>query len=99
MSQLIIEIANEKPADKSGTNKDGKPYRFVRQKAYAHVGDLYPLPLDISIDWENGQKPYEPGRYTVDAKTFVKGEYGIQFGRYYVLNPIPQGQAQAPKQG
>lgn len=99
MSHLIIEIADAKVSDRSGKNKDtGVPYRIVRQKAYAHVGDVYPLPLEISVDWESGAQPYAPGRYTVDAKSFVKGEYGIQLARYVVLNAVQAAQQPQPKQ-
>lgn len=94
MSHLIIEIVDTKVDDRSGVKAEtGKKWRIATQRAYAHTGEAYPLPFNISIDVENGKGAWQPGKYVLGGGSVRIGQYGLEFTRYPELVPVA-----APKQ-
>lgn len=83
MLRITVEpVDNAGYSERSGTSKDGKPYRIARQTVYMHNGKVHPTPVDLSI--RDGAKPYEPGEYTIAASSFKLGTRGIELDPFNV---------------
>lgn len=88
MSKIIIRTAVAHPRQIRGKN-NGPTFNFNEQNAaILKEGEDFPHPFKIRLD--DGQPPYPAGEYTVDASSFVVGQYSdLQMGRRIVLVPVP----------
>lgn len=101
MAIALIEISSNTKAV-SGTSKDGRAYSFVKQTAYMHGGQAYPLPFELSVDPD---KVIPAGLYALDGSVFALGNYGaielrsreIVAGLVPVADAIRELQAKASK--
>lgn len=72
---VVIEIVSTQVQTRSGTSqKSGKAYSINEQAAYMHVGN--PYPIQIKINLENGQPPYQPGNYDLHPSSFYPDRFG-----------------------
>ena len=70
---------------------------FNEQSAALEIGEDFPKPFTLTLD--DGQKPYPPGRYTIDASALAIGDYGrLTVARSIKLIPLPGVVASAPAQ-
>lgn len=80
---------------KSGTSvpravkrKDGTQVIFNEQRAAIETGEDFPIPFTINL--QDGQLPYPPGRYLLDPACLVVGEFDtLRIGRRIELVPLP----------
>jgi hypothetical protein len=69
-------------------NRAGKPaLHFNEQCAAIETGDDFPKPFKLTLG-EN-EKPYPPGRYTLDIASLTVGDFdSLQVGRNIKLIPL-----------
>lgn len=73
---LIVEIDSTEIKTRSGhSERSGKDYSIREQVAYAHIpGQRYPQMIKLSL--EQGQMPYQVGKYQLDPGSFFVGRFG-----------------------
>ncbi|QEY15132.1 DNA-binding protein [Cellvibrio sp. KY-GH-1] len=95
---VVIEIASTQVQTRSGTSQKGKPYTINEQAAYMHIGQ--PYPVQIKINLENGQPPYQPGNYDLHPQSFSADRFGgISVRPLLVPRPAEQRQQPSVKAG
>lgn len=68
--------------------KDGTQMIFTEQKAAIEIGEDFPVPFTINL--QDGQPPYAPGRYLLDPACLVVGDFNsLNVGRRIELVPLP----------
>ena len=80
---------------KSGTatprlikRKDGTQMIFNEQRAAIELGEDFPLPFTINL--QDGQAPYPPGRYLLDPSSLEVGDFdSLKVSRRINLMPAP----------
>ena len=92
---VVIEIASTQVQTRSGTSQKGKPYTINEQAAYMHIGQ--PYPVQIRINLENGQPPYQPGNYNLHPSSFSADRFGGIAVRPLLI-PRPAETAQSKQQ-
>ena len=91
---VVIEIASTQVQTRSGTSGKGKPYTINEQTAYMHIGQ--PYPVQIRINLENGQSPYQPGNYDLAPTSFFADRFGgIAVRPLLIPRPAEQRQQKA----
>lgn len=78
---MKIEITSKAVDVRTGTSKEGKPFRAVSQNAYLWLdGKPYPKEFRLSID---EAAPYPIGQYRLDDSAFTVSQYGdLQINRF-----------------
>lgn len=72
--------------------KDGTQMIFTEQKAAIETGEDFPAPFTINL--QDGQPPYPPGRYLLDPACLIVGDYdALKIGRRIELVPLPASAA------
>lgn len=74
---LKIEIFQDDVRVNTRTTKpkDDKPGRIIyEQDAYAYIGGKFPVQMKLQL--EQGQEPYDAGLYTVHSSSFVVNNFG-----------------------
>lgn len=75
---IEIHILPGKPHIVEGTSsKNGKPYRIVKQAAYAVLQDG--SASSFTIQPGRDQTPYPPGKYTLAADSFYERDGQLSF--------------------
>jgi hypothetical protein len=80
---------------KSGTatprlikRKDGTQMIFNEQRAAIESGEDFPRPFTINL--QDGQPAYPPGRYLLDPASLEVGDFdALKVGRRILLMPAP----------
>lgn len=80
---------------KSGTatprlikRKDGTQMIFNEQRAAIELGEDFPLPFTINL--QDNQPPYPPGRYLLDPSSLEVGDFdSLRVARRINLIPAP----------
>lgn len=92
---VVIEIASTQVQTRAGTSqRTGKAYTINEQAAYMHIGQ--PYPVQIKINLENGQPPYQPGNYDLHPQSFSADRFGgISVRPLLVARPAEQRQQKA----
>ncbi len=68
--------------------KDGTQMIFTEQKAALETGEDFPVPFTINL--QDGQTPYPPGRYLLDPACLTLGDFdSLKIGRRIELVPLP----------
>lgn len=61
---------------------------FREQKAAIEKGEDFPVPFNVQL--ADDQRPYPPGRYSLDLASLEVNEYGsLKMGRRVALVPLP----------
>lgn len=82
---IIIKSGNAVP--RAVKRKDGTQVIFNEQKAAIETGEDFPAPFTINL--QDGQTPYPPGRYLLDPACLVVGDFGsLKIGRRIELVPL-----------
>ncbi|WP_318415127.1 single-stranded DNA-binding protein [Photobacterium leiognathi] len=88
--KLVIEIFKENELVDTRilpANANRGEIKLHSQVGYAHLGGKFPV--EMSIPLEEGQPHYMAGRYELDQKSFVVGQYNrLEFSRNMILLPI-----------
>lgn len=96
MIRIVVEAAdNAGYSERSGTSKEGKSFRVAIQTVYMHNGKVHPTPVDLRIS--DGQRPYEPGEYTISASSYKIGLNGRIELDTYKLELTPLRARQTPE--
>jgi hypothetical protein len=68
--------------------RNGKPTLFFNeQNAAIETGEDWPKPFKLTL--KEGQQPYPPGRYQLDAASLEVGDFdSLKVGRNVVLLPL-----------
>lgn len=83
---IIIKNGNATP--RKVTRKDGTAMIFTEQKAAVDVGEDFPIPFTINL--QDGQPPFPPGRYMLDPACLQVGDFdALKVGRRIELVPLP----------
>jgi len=76
---IKIEVSSTTVEEKSGMSKNNKPYLIREQVGYAYVldenGNPDKYPVKCRLPLETDQPAYRPGFYSVDARSFMVGDY------------------------
>lgn len=78
---IKIEVKNPGTEHVTGTSKQGRPYSFYRQSAYAHLpGKAYPVEFEMTHD--QASDAYQPGFYSIDPSSIYVDRFGgLALGR------------------
>lgn len=78
--QLLVDVTKVEVREKRGTSRQGKPYTIREQAVWAQTGKEYPESMTVRI--EDGEPPYQPGRYVVSEDCLYINQYGqLAIGR------------------
>ena len=68
--------------------KDGTQMIFTEQKAAIETGEDFPTPFTINL--QEGQTAFPPGRYLLDPACLIVGDFdALKVGRRIELVPLP----------
>ena len=86
---IRIEVVNTTVDERSG-NKNGKNWVIREQAAYAHLlddqGKPTKYPVACTLPLEREAQPYQPGFYTLDARSIYVGDFRrLELGRVRLL--------------
>ena len=86
---IRIEVVSSTVDERSG-NKNGKNWVIREQAAYAHLLDEHgkptKYPVACSIPLERDAQPYQPGFYTLDARSIYVGDFRrLELGRVRLI--------------
>lgn len=92
LEQIKVSVLSAQVEERSGTFEDdnGKQRDFTtrKQKAKLEVGG-FAYPFDVRL--ENGQQPYAPGDYVLDAAAMLTVNKGaLNWGRFPVLRSVAE---------
>lgn len=94
MNCIIIKSGTATP--RAVKRKDGTQVIFTEQKAAIECGEDFPRPFTINLG--DGQPPYPPGKYLLDASSLDVGDFdALKVGRRIALIPIPSATASSVK--
>jgi len=83
--EVAVEIKSEEVLQKSGTSKQGKPYRIREQHAYIDLGKAYPVEIRVPLD--ETSPPYTIGHYHVCPTCLYVDRYGqLALGRLKLIH-------------
>jgi hypothetical protein len=83
---IIIKSGNSVP--RAVRRKDGTQVIFNEQKAAIDAGDDFPTPFTINL--QDGQQAFAPGRYLLDPACLQVGDFdSLRIGRRIELIPLP----------
>lgn len=83
---IIIKSGTATP--RAVKRKDGTQVIFNEQRAAIEAGDDFPAPFTINL--QDGQAPFAPGRYLLDPACLMVGDYdALKVGRRIELVPLP----------
>ena len=86
-SYIVIKSGEAKP--RLVKRKDGTQMIFNEQKAAIENGEDFPQPFTINL--QDGQQAFPPGRYLLDASSLQVGDFdALKVGRKINLLPLPQ---------
>lgn len=70
---LKVEVYSDEIVTKSGLKKNGEPFMFYKQPAYAYLpGKPHPEWCLITLD---GQSPYAKGIYFLSPQSYIVNRY------------------------
>lgn len=91
---IVFEVENSATNSKSGiSDKTGKPWQMHFQQVLIHgiSVDGFPsrFPRESTIQLDDGQQPYAPGKYVIASDCFYFGDFGrFTMGRLKLM-PLP----------
>ncbi len=73
--------------------RNGKPTLFFNEQLAAiETGEDFPRPFKLTL--KEGQQPYAPGRYQLDASSLEVGDFdSLKIGRNVALIAMPKTEA------
>jgi hypothetical protein len=69
-----VTVKSAEVTDRSGV-KAGRPWRMVTQSAWVQLPGK-PFPVEVTITLRDGQVPFAPGDYVLDASAGWVSRYG-----------------------
>lgn len=72
--KVVFEIHDTQVHERSGTDKNGKPWEIREQDAWVCIGDA-PYPQRTRIRLEKGQPAYPKGNYQLREDSFFIGKF------------------------
>lgn len=86
MNSIVIKSGTATP--RLIKRKDGTQMIFNEQRAAIETGEDFPRPFTINL--QDGQPPYPPGRYLLDPASLEVGDFdSLKVSRRIVLMPAP----------
>lgn len=83
-----IIIKNGVATPRAIKRKDGTQVVFNEQRAAIESGEDFPRPFTINL--QDGQTPFPPGRYLLDPACMEVGDFdALKVGRRIELVPLP----------
>lgn len=73
-AKLIFEIHSSYVHERSGKSAKGNDYKLREQEAWVQIGDA-PYTQKTKVMLEDGQPPYQPGKYLLHERSFSIGRF------------------------